>query len=106
MSVSKISFLAPTTNADGSPLTLPLTFKVYIDTVNPPVKSYDVPASIAVQAGSVTATFAQLGFTPAANEVYYAGATAIDSAGESALSTVAIFTYAVVPATPTGFTVS
>lgn len=104
---SQFSFVAPTTNADGSPLTtFPITYTVLVDTVNPPVKAFPIPAAdVTVVAGVITVTFAQIGFTPAANTSYFAAVEAADAAGTSALSDIVTFNEAVVPAAPTGFKV-
>jgi len=101
---TELSFNAVTTNVDGSPLTLPVSYTALIDTVNPPVKSYAVPATTPVN-GVITVTFAQLGFTPAANQEYYVEVTATDSAGTSAPSNEVTFTNTVVPSAPTGLKV-
>jgi hypothetical protein len=103
----EVQFTVPTTNTDGSPITLPLTFPVYIDTVTPPVKQYTVPSGDAAVSGVITATFTQIGFTPVNGTVYYAAAAAVDSTGASALSNIVQFTYeAPLPSAPTGFTVA
>jgi hypothetical protein len=107
---TKISFVAPTTYNDGvTPLPNPdaLTYTALIDTVNPPVKGYPLPAAetSAVPGAAMTATFAQLGFTPVPGSTYFAAATATDVAGTSTLSNVVSFLYALPPAAPTGFTV-
>ena len=69
MTLSKITFVAPTTYADGvTALPTPdaLAFAVLLDTVDPPAKSYAVPAAQTptTPGATVTVTFAQLGFTP------------------------------------------
>lgn len=103
---TEISFTAPTTNADGTPLTEALTFTALIDTVNPPIKSYAVPATVAPVAGVVTVTFAQLGFVPVNGTTYYVEVTATDASGVSAPTAVDTFVYAVPPSAPTGLKVS
>lgn len=105
---STITFSLPTTNTDGSPITEALSATVFIDTVSPPVKSFAVPAAniAAAVAGVVTVTFAQLGFTPVKGTDYFADMSVTDADGTSALSNLDSFKYAVVPAAPTGFTVS
>jgi hypothetical protein len=103
---TEISFTSPTTNADGTPITQALSFTALIDTVNPPVKSYTVPASATVAAGVVTVTFAQLGFTPANGSTYYVDVTATDASGTSVPSGEVTFVYAVPPSPPTGLKVS
>lgn len=104
---TEIKFTEPTTNTDGSAITLPLTFTAYIDTVNPPVKSYAVPAAqiAAAVGGVITATFTQLGFTPTANSDYFVDVTATDATGTSVPSSVVQFAYAVVPNAPSGLSV-
>lgn len=103
---TKVSFTVPINNTDGTPITEALTAVVFIDTVNPPVKSYQVPASIGLTPGAaVSVTFAQLGFVPAPGTDYFAGAEVSDADGTSVLSTVFAFKYEVVPNAPTGFTV-
>jgi hypothetical protein len=105
---TEIQFVVPTTNTDGSPITLALTFVAFIDTVNPPVKSFAVPAAdvAAAVSGTVTSKFTSLGFVPAANTDYFAEVVAIDTNGTSAPSTVFSFAYLVVPAAPTSLKVS
>lgn len=103
--LSKVSFDVPTTNEDGTALTEAVTYTVLIDTVNPPVKGYLVPSADAPISGVLTATFAQLGFTPVNGGQYYAAAEAVDASGTSGMSNVVGFIYAVPPAAPTGFTV-
>lgn len=103
---TEISFIAPTTNADGSALTEALTFAALIDTVNPPVKSYAVPADATVTSGTVTATFAQLGFAPVNGTTYYVDVIATDASGSSQPSGEVTFIYAVPPSAPTGLKVS
>lgn len=106
MSLKEFSFTVPTTNSDGSPITSALSYTIYADTVNPPVKAYTVPGSVTPVAGVLTATFAQIGFVPVNGTAYFAGATATDSSGTSPLSNIASFTYTVVPSAPTNFTVA
>lgn len=106
MAQTKISFVLPTANTDGSPITEALTGIALIDTVNPPVKAYPIPASVVSVAGVLTATFAQLGFVPVPGTDYFAAAEVSDADGTSALSSpVVSFKYEVVPNAPTGFTV-
>ena len=111
MAYSKISFTAPTTYSDGVtplPASDALTFSALIDTVNPPVKAYPIPAAeTSTTPGAViTATFAQLGFAPAVNTTYYATAIAADAAGSSSDANIVSFTYTLPPAPVTGFTVA
>jgi hypothetical protein len=102
---TELSFNAVTTNADGSALTLPVTYTALIDTVNPPVKAYPIQANIAPVAGLIIVTFAELGFVPAANQKYFVEVTATDSAGTSGPSNEATFTNTVVLSEPTGLKV-
>jgi hypothetical protein len=101
---SKVTIQAPTTNNDGSPITLPLTYTVFIDTVNPPVKSYPVPAA-EITTGAFVVTFAQLGFTPVPGTDYNATVDCSDTNGTSLMSADVSFAYGVVPNAPT-FTIS
>lgn len=103
---TKISFKPPTTNTDGTPITLALTYVAFIDKVDPPVKSYPVPAIPVAADGTITATFAQLGFVPVDNVKYFAFVEAVDSAGTSAPSAEVQFIYSVPPNPPTAPVVS
>jgi hypothetical protein len=105
---SQISFNAVTTATDGTTLTEPVSYNALIDTVNPPVKSYAVPAAnvTAAVAGVITVTFAQLGFTPTDDVTYYVDVTATDADGTSAPSSVVSFVNKAVPAAPTGLKIS
>lgn len=105
---TKVSFQSPASNNDGSAITLPLSYTVFIDTVNPPVKSFAVPAAnvSAAVGGLITATFAQLGFSPVAGTDYFASVQCSDTAGTSVMSADISFSYGVVPNAPTGFSVS
>lgn len=106
--LSAISFNAPTTNADGSAITLPLNYIALIDTVNPPVKSFAVPpANVgAAVAGLITVTFVQLGFAPVDKVAYFVEVEAQDSFGTSIPTAALSFTYtAPVPSAPTGLKV-
>lgn len=104
---TQVSFTVPTTNTDGSAISEPLSFSVLIDTVNPPVKAYPVPAANVAAAvnGVVTVKFSDLGFVPVNNTDYFADAVATDADGSSAPSALVAFAYSVVPSAPTGFTV-
>jgi hypothetical protein len=103
---TEISFNVPTTNADGSPITEALTYTALIDTVNPPVKSYAVPATAPITAGVCTVTFVQLGFVPVNGTTYYVDVTATDASGTSVPSGEVTFIYMVPPSAPTGLKVS
>jgi hypothetical protein len=102
---TQVSFNVPTTNTDGSAITEALSYAVFIDTVNPPVKSYAVPATVVAVAGVLTVTFAQLGFVPVKNADYFATVTATDTDGTSVMSADFAFAYSVVPNAPTGLKV-
>ncbi len=107
---TEILFNAPTTLADGTtpiPAGLALSYTALIDTVNPPVKSYTVPAANAPSGpgAAATVTFAELGFTPVLFTTYYATVYATDPAGNGLDAPVVTFTYELPPAAPTGFTV-
>jgi hypothetical protein len=113
MSVSKFSFVPSSTNTDGSSLTTAqvaaLTFTLYADTVNPPVKSFAVAAGVAVAdevAGTVTIPFASIGFAPVANTEYFAAVTETNVTVTSPMSNVLNFTDVVAPNAPTGFSVA
>jgi hypothetical protein len=105
MAQTKVTLTVPTTNNDGSPITEALSFNVFVDTVNPPVKSFPVPTAEITTASTVTVTFAQLGFVPVPGTDYFAAADAADADGTSVLSNIVAFKYEVVPNAPTGFTV-
>jgi hypothetical protein len=109
MSLKEFQFQVPLLEDDGVtpiPSTDVVAYSVLLDTVNPPVKSYAVPASavVAAVAGLVTVTFAELGFVPVNKTTYFADATATDG-GTSLPSNMVSFTYVVTPAAPTGFRV-
>lgn len=105
---TEVSFVATTTNTDGSPITKPLSYTVFVDTVNPPVKSYPVPAANvgAAVSGVITVTFVQLGFVPVATKDYYVDVTATDTDGVSSPSASIQFGYSILPSAPTGLKVS
>lgn len=103
-----ISFTAPTTNTDGTPITLPLSYVVSIDTVNPPVKAYPVPAAnvAAAVAGVITVTSADLGFVPVAGMTYYIDVDAAEGSNVSVDTPTITYVYSPTPNPPTGFTVA
>lgn len=102
---TKVTMTAPTTNNDGSPITETLSYTIFIDTVNPPVKSYAVPAAQVI-GPTITVTFAELGFTPVVGTHYFASATAADADGTSVMAVDFPFAYGIAPSAPAGFTVS
>lgn len=91
----------------GARSTEALSYAVQMDTVNPPIKQYPVPAAnvAAAVAGVVSVTFAELGFTPLKGTDYFTSATATDADGTSAPTAILAFAYNVVPNAPTGFKV-
>ena len=101
---TKVTITAPTMNTDGSAITLPLTYTVFIDTVNPPVKAFAVPAA-EITTGTFVVTFAQLGFTPTPGTDYVASVDCSDTDGTSLMAADVSFKYGVVPNAPT-FTIS
>ena len=105
---SQVSFNVVTTNVDGSPLTETVTYELFIDTVNPPVKVYPVPAAIAAApvAGVITVPFSAIGFVGTPKTTYYIDAVATDADGNSPPSTPISFVYATTPAAVTGLKVS
>jgi hypothetical protein len=107
---STVTFTLPTTNTDGSPIPAgtAMSATVSVDTVNPPVKSFSVPAPIiaAAVAGVVTVTFAQLGVTPLDDTEYFVDATVTVNGVTSAASNVGQFEDIPTPSAPTGLTVS
>lgn len=102
---TEVTIQAPTQNTDGSVITEVLSYNVFIDTVNPPVKSFPVPAAV-ITTGTFSVTFAQLGFTPVPGTDYFASVDCSDADGTSVNAADVSFKYAVVPNAPTGFTVS
>lgn len=106
--MTQISFNAPTTNTDGTPITLPVSYVVSIDTVNPPAKAYPVPAAAvaAAVAGKITVTFAELGFTPVAGTTYYIDVDAAEGSNVSVDTPAITYVYAPTPNPPTAFTVA
>jgi len=111
MSIKQFTFDTPTKYQDGTPISATdlasISYRVLIDTVNPPVKGFPVPASNLAGArvnadGSKTVTvlFTDLGFAPTANTQYYYAAQ--DSLGTmpAAISTVVPFANAVAPNAP------
>ena len=103
--LTEIQFQESTTYTDGTtiPAGTPLAYNLLIDTVNPPVKSYPVPAAnvAAAVAGLVTVKFTDVGFTPTYNTPYFAAATEATGTAVSADSNVFPFTQVVPPSAPT-----
>ncbi len=110
MTLSKFQFQESTTFTDGStiPAGTALSYNLLIDTVNPPLKAYAVPAAdvAAAVAGLVTVKFTDIGFTPVNNTPYFAAATEADGTAVSADSNVVAFTQVVPPSAPTALAVS
>jgi hypothetical protein len=108
--LSKFSLQAPTMYADNVTPIPPgavLSYNVLIDTVNPPIKAYPVPAANVAAAvnGLITVLFTELGFVPLPGTTYYADA--VDSNGLTSMpSNLISFTIsAEAAAAPSGFTV-
>jgi hypothetical protein len=108
---TKLSWAPNTTNTDGSLLTAAqlasLTYTALIDTVNPPVQSYQVPTDKITSAAGPNGATLQVNFSdlvppfvPVANTAYFAEMTETDSAGTSQPSAVVPFENIVVPAAP------
>lgn len=117
----KITFDTPLngTDASGNAVTLTaaqiaaLTYTIFLDTVNPPVKTYPVPAADLTAAtananGSkrVTVNATDLGVTPVAGTTYYVAVE--DSLGNAVSPESPILTYldVVTPGSPANFSVS
>lgn len=115
---TKVTFNTPLTYSDGS--TIPAaalaaaSYVLEIDTVNPPAKSFPVPAAnvaagVANPDGSkhVTVLFTEAGFTPVPNVTYFVTAQSIVS-GQSSVpsSPIAQFSNVVAPNPPTAVSVS
>ncbi|MGO8974863.1 MAG: hypothetical protein ACLQNV_15230 [Steroidobacteraceae bacterium] len=106
---TQFQFTESTTYTDGSaiPAGTPLSYNLLVDTVNPPVQGYSVPAAnlAAAVAGVVTVLFSDVGFVPVPNVTYYAAATEASGAAVSADSNVVSFVQVLPPSPPTAFTV-
>lgn len=104
---TEIFFTPATAYKDGTPIPAgtALSYIAYIDTVNPPVKSYPVPAAdVAAETGGIiTSLFTSLGFKPVAGETYFADVTEATGTAVSDASNEATFTYPAIPAPPTLF---
>ncbi len=107
--LTEFQFTESTTYADGTaiPAGTPLTYNLLIDTVNPPVKAFPVPAAnvAAAAAGVVTVKFSDIGFVPAYNTPYFVAATEASGTAVSADSAVLPFEQVIPPAAPTGLLV-
>lgn len=113
----KISFSTPLLFTDGS--TIPTaalaqaTYTVYIDTVNPPVKSYTVPTANVAAAttnadGSkqVTLQATDVGVAVAPNVTYYVDTADSVSGNPSAQTSVLTYKYSPVPNSPGNFSLA
>lgn len=101
---TELSFTGSTVvDSAGNPVAV--TYTALIDTVNPPVKAYPVPASIVPDGnGTLTVTFTELGFGPIPGVTYFVDVTATDVTGTSTPSAVVSFSNAItvpVPPAPT-----
>jgi hypothetical protein len=108
---TKIQFTPATTYTDGTPIPAGtvLSYVALIDTVNPPIAAFPVPAAdVAAETGGViTSLFTELGFKPVPGVTYFAAVTEASGAAVSADSAIVTFTYPVeVPNAPTGPSVS
>lgn len=112
--VTKLEWTPPTSNADGTPLSAAdaaaMTYTAQIDVINPPVKSYPIPAAAvkplsppASSGATVSAAFSDIGFTPADGVPYFVTITATDTEGTSAPTAVVSFTNIAVPSAPLDF---
>src|SRR5580693_9307833 len=105
--LSKFSLQAPTTYADGVtpiPAGTVLSYNVLADTVNPPVKSYPVPAANVAAAvnGLITVTFVELGFVPLPGTTYYCDAEDSDGLASMPSNLISFTTAAEAAAAPSG----
>jgi hypothetical protein len=98
---TKFTFIAPTTNDDGSLITQTLSYVAQINGVNYPF------AATPDTTGTVTVLFASLlGFAPVTGTKYTADIEAVDADGSSSPSTSITFVYNLAPNAPTGLKVS
>lgn len=115
---TKVSFNTPLAYSDASVIPAAAlataSYLLLIDTVNPPVKPFTVPAAN-VAAGvdnpdgskHVTILFADVNFVPAPNTQYFVSAESIVSGQTSAPSSPVVqFTNAVAPNPPSAVSVS
>lgn len=84
----KITFTVPTQYDDGTPIAAAelatAKYAVFLDTVNPPVKQYPVPAALLQSTGSVSVdTLKDLGVTLVPGTTYF---VAMDDAVNGQLS--------------------
>ncbi len=104
--LTEFLFTVSTTYSDPAKTPIPagtvLTYNMLIDTVNPPVKSYAVPAAnvAAAVGGVVTVKFTDIGFSPDYNVLYFADATEATGAAVSVPSNQVSFTQVVPPSPP------
>lgn len=110
--VTKFSFTEATTYDDGTPITpadiANLVYVIAVDTIDPPLNSFIVPAAdiAAAVAGVVTVPFADIGFVPAPNVKYFARVTEASGLQVSVPSNEISFTNVKTPNPPTGFSVA
>lgn len=113
----KISFSTPLLYTDGTTISAAALaaagYTVYIDTVNPPVKSYTVPAANVAAAtvnadGSkqVTLQATDVGVVVAPNVTYYVDTADSVSGNASAQTAVLTYKYSPVPAAPGNFSLA
>lgn len=107
--LTEFTFTESTTYVDGSaiPAGTPLTYNLLVDTVNPPLKAFPVPAAnvAAAVAGVVTVKFTDVGFVPVPNTQYFVAATEATGTAVSADSAVLPFVQVLPPSPPTAVAV-
>ena len=103
--LTKFTIAESTTYTDGSaiPAGTVLAYDILVDTVNPPVKSFPVPAAnvAAAASGLITVLFTDIGFVPVPNTPYFADATEATGAAVSAPSNAVMFVQVIPPSPPT-----
>lgn len=111
--MKEFQFTLVTEYTDGSVIPAALlatqAYTLMIDTVNPPVKQFPVPAAnvAAAVGGIVTVLFSDVGFTPVAGQAYFADVIDDVSGVNSAASNEASFIpLPKTPAAPTNFGVA
>lgn len=105
--LSKITIQQPTTYTDGTPIAAAdlakAAYVLLLDTVDPPVKSYPVPAAnvAAAVGGVITVLFTDIGFTPVPGTKYFVTVFDTVNGVNSGDATEANFTQAETPNAPT-----
>lgn len=111
-----ISFTTATKNTDGSAITPAAVMKyiLFIDTVNPPVKSYPVPDALVTSGitqpdGSKLVhvdAVKDLGLAPTPGTTYFVAAEDSENGTLSAETGIASVVYTPIPMAPGNFTVA